>query len=44
VLEVLRGLGYEGGYDTVRRYALGVAARAGGDIGGRLHSAQLCPR
>ena len=33
VFEELRGLGYEGGYDAVRRYAEELAQGPGGDVG-----------
>ena len=41
VFEELRGLGYEGGYDAVRRYARSWAARAGRGDGGGLRAAEL---
>ena len=42
VFEELRGLGYEGGYDAVRRYAEALAAGARRVDGGSLCAAELC--
>jgi hypothetical protein len=44
VFEELRGLSYEGGYDAVRRYARGWAARSDGDIGRCVCSIKLRAR
>ena len=41
IFEALRDVGYEGGYDAVRRYARVLAARSNGDIRWRVHSAQF---
>jgi hypothetical protein len=41
LFEVLRGLGYEGGYDTVRRYARGLVAVPHLDGGRGLRAAEL---
>jgi hypothetical protein len=43
IYEELRGLGYEGGYDAVRRYAKSWAEPGRGD-GGSLCAARLCAR
>ena len=42
VFETLRGLGYAGGYDTVRRYARVMGPQPCGDIGGCIRAAELC--
>jgi hypothetical protein len=41
IFEELRGLGYEGGYDSVRRQ--GMAGGAQGGDGGGVCAAELCP-